>query len=90
MRKTWKTMIMASVMATSLVGCASNPEQSVVKEKNLDKVLEQAETVDNTTQWWILIAVILVIIVAGSTLFILRYRWSRKVETAVDVKEDAE
>ena len=50
MRKTWKTMIMASVMATSLVGCASNPEQSVVKEKNLDKVLEQAETVDNTTQ----------------------------------------
>ena len=45
---------------------------------------------DNTTQWWILIAVILVIIVAGITLFILRYRWSRKVETAVDVKEDAE
>ena len=47
MRKTWKTMIMASVMAASLVGCASNPEQSVVKEKNLDKVLEQAENTED-------------------------------------------
>ena len=46
MRKTWKTMIMASVMAASLVGCASNPEQSVVKEKNLDKVLEPFYMVD--------------------------------------------
>ena len=40
-------MIMASVMAASLVGCASNPEQSVVKEKNLDKVLEQAENTED-------------------------------------------
>lgn len=62
-------------------------ETSILSPLNEEK---QEETVDNTTQWWILIAVILVIIVVGITLFILRYRWSRKVETAVDVKEDAE
>ena len=62
-------------------------ETSILSPLNEEK---QEEIVDNTTQWWILIAVILVIIVAGITLFILRYRWSHKVETAVDVKEDAE
>ena len=47
MGRKYKVMILTGVMAASLMGCVSNPEQAVVKEKNLDKVLEQAENTED-------------------------------------------
>lgn len=47
MRRRWKAIIMTGAMVAALTGCVSNPEQSVVKEKNLDKVLEQAENTED-------------------------------------------
>ena len=47
MRRRWKAIIMTGAMVAALTGCVSNPEQSVVKEKNLDKVLEQAENIED-------------------------------------------
>lgn len=43
MRKKNIVFLLAGTMVLSLAGCAGSPENSVVKEKNLDKMLEQAE-----------------------------------------------
>ena len=47
MRRKWSAILLTGIMTATLVGCVSNPEQSVVKEKNLDKVLEQAENTED-------------------------------------------
>lgn len=38
--------IMAGTLMVTLSGCAGNPEESVVKEKNMDKMLQQAQATD--------------------------------------------
>ncbi len=43
MKKKSVVFLLAGVMMLSLTGCAGSPENPVVKEKNLDKMLEQAE-----------------------------------------------
>ncbi|MDE6761778.1 MAG: hypothetical protein K2J90_14055 [Lachnospiraceae bacterium] len=43
MRKKSIVFLLAGTMVLSLAGCASSPENPVVKGKNLDKMLEQAE-----------------------------------------------
>ncbi|MDE6435381.1 MAG: two-component system regulatory protein YycI [Lachnospiraceae bacterium] len=46
MRKKSILFLLAGTMVLSLAGCAGSPENSVVKEKNLDKMLEQAENTE--------------------------------------------
>lgn len=46
MRKKSVVFLLAGTMVLSLAGCAGSPENSVVKEKNLDKMLEQAENTE--------------------------------------------
>lgn len=46
MRKRSIALLMTGVMLLSMAGCASNPDSAVVKEKNLDKMLEQAENTE--------------------------------------------
>lgn len=46
MRKKSIVFLLAGIMVFSLAGCAGNPEDSVVKEKNLDKMLKQAENTE--------------------------------------------
>lgn len=36
------TLIMSCIIVFALAGCADNPEKSVVREKNMDKMLEEA------------------------------------------------
>ncbi len=43
MRKKGIALLLAGIVAFALAGCADNPEKSVIKEKNMDKMLEQAE-----------------------------------------------
>lgn len=43
MKKKNLACILAGVMVLTLAGCADNPEKSVVREKNMDKMLEEAE-----------------------------------------------
>lgn len=44
----WMT---AGTLIVSLAGCAGNPEKSVVQEKNMDKMLEQAESKENSSTY---------------------------------------
>ncbi|MCI8338032.1 MAG: hypothetical protein HFH62_05020 [Lachnospiraceae bacterium] len=43
MRKKGIALLLTGAVALAVAGCADNPEKSVVKEKNMDKMLEQAE-----------------------------------------------
>ena len=43
MRKKGIALLLTGAMAIAVAGCAENPEKSVVKEKNMDKMLQQAE-----------------------------------------------
>lgn len=43
MRKKGFVLLLAGVMVFTVAGCSRNPKKSVVKEKNMDKMLEQAE-----------------------------------------------
>lgn len=43
--------LMAGWFVLTLAGCQSNPEKSVVKEKNMDKMLTQAETKEDTSSY---------------------------------------
>lgn len=40
--------IFAGILVLSLTGCAGSPEKSVVREKNMDKMLEEAEKEEDT------------------------------------------
>lgn len=42
---------MTGFLAAALAGCAQSPEKSVVQEKNMEKMLEQAESNDNTSTY---------------------------------------
>lgn len=44
-------MTMAGILAVTLAGCAENPEKSVVQEKNMEKMLEQAESKDDSSSY---------------------------------------
>lgn len=44
-------MAMAGILTITLAGCAENPEKSVVKEKSMEKMLEQAESKDNSNTY---------------------------------------
>ena len=46
MRKKRLILIMAGIMVFSLAGCAKNPEKSVVREKNMDKMIDEAQATD--------------------------------------------
>lgn len=43
--------IVSGIIAVALAGCADNPEQSVVREKNMDKMLEEAAEPDDTDSY---------------------------------------
>lgn len=46
-----RTWTMAGILAITLTGCASSPEKSVVQEKNMEKMLEQAESKEDTSSY---------------------------------------
>lgn len=48
MKKKCMALMLSGVMVLTLAGCASNPEKSVVKEKNMDKMLQEAQKTDDT------------------------------------------
>lgn len=48
MRKKCMALMLSGMMVFTLAGCASNPEKSVVKEKNMDKMLQEAQKTDDT------------------------------------------
>lgn len=43
--------IATGALMVTLAGCAGNPEESVVKEKNMDKMLQQAQATDHTNSY---------------------------------------
>lgn len=51
MRKQGIACMLCGIMALTLAGCASNPEKSVVREKNMEKMLEAAESEENTSTY---------------------------------------
>lgn len=48
MKKGVVSWMMVGILTVSLAGCAGSPEKSVVQEKNMDKMLEQAESKENS------------------------------------------
>lgn len=50
MKRVIATM-MAGLLTITLAGCASDPEKSVVQEKNMEKMLEQAESNKDTSSY---------------------------------------
>lgn len=48
MKKKCMALMLSGMMVFTLAGCASNPEKSVVKEKNMDKMLQEAQKTDDT------------------------------------------
>lgn len=48
MKKGVVSWMMAGILTVSLAGCAGSPEKSVIQEKNMDKMLEQAESKENS------------------------------------------
>lgn len=50
MKKVW-VWVLSGMLLLVLSGCAESPEQSVVKEKNMDKMLEEAEKTDHTSTY---------------------------------------
>lgn len=51
MKKRVMALIMSGILAIALTGCASNPEKSIVKEKNMDKMLEEAQQKDDKSSY---------------------------------------
>lgn len=47
MRKKKLVLMMAGIAAFSIAGCANNPEKSVVREKNMDKMIYEAQKSDS-------------------------------------------
>lgn len=47
----WIAWMMAGCMVTTFAGCQSNPEKSIVQEKNMDKMLTQAERKEDTSSY---------------------------------------
>ncbi len=43
--------ILSAVLVFSLTGCAGNPEKSVVREKNMDKMLQEAKKKEDTNSY---------------------------------------
>lgn len=51
MRKKARILMMAGVMAFSFAACAKNPEKSVVREKNMDKMIDEARATDDADSY---------------------------------------
>lgn len=51
MKRRGIAIVMSGMLALTLVGCASNPEKSVVREKNMDKMLQEAEKTEDTSTY---------------------------------------
>ena len=51
MKKKCMALMLSGMMVFTLAGCASNPEKSVVKEKNMDKMLQEAEEAEDTSTY---------------------------------------
>lgn len=51
MMKRGMAWIIVGMIAAALTGCASNPEKSVVREKNMDKMLEEARETDDADSY---------------------------------------
>lgn len=50
-KQRYMAWMMAGCIVITLAGCQSNPEKSVVREKNMDKMLTQAETKEDTSSY---------------------------------------
>lgn len=51
MKRKVRAWMMSGMLVLVLTGCAENPEQSIVKEKNMDKMLEEAGKTDNASSY---------------------------------------
>lgn len=51
MRKKYMALMLSGIVVFTLAGCASNPEKSVVKEKNMDKMLQEARKTDDSNTY---------------------------------------
>ena len=51
MKRRGIAIIMSGMLALTLAGCASNPEKSVIREKNMDKMLQEAEKTEDTSTY---------------------------------------
>lgn len=51
MRKRGLAWVLAAAIAITLSGCADSPDKSVVQEKNMDKMLEEAENNHDTNSY---------------------------------------
>lgn len=51
MKKRAMALIISGILVVTLAGCASNPEKSIVKEKNMDKMLEEAQQTDDKSSY---------------------------------------
>lgn len=51
MKKKNLVWMLTGMMVLALAGCADNPEKSVVREKNMDKMLEEAEKTDDASSY---------------------------------------
>lgn len=51
MRKTTALFIASGLLVASLTGCADTPEKSIVREKNMDKMLEDAKEGENNNSY---------------------------------------
>lgn len=51
MGKKGMALLMAGMLVLFLSGCASNPDKSIVKEKNMDKMLEEAQQTEDKSSY---------------------------------------
>lgn len=51
MKKKCMALMLSGMMLFTLAGCASNPKKSVVKEKNMDKMLQEAQKTDDANTY---------------------------------------
>lgn len=51
MRRCRSIGILSAILVFSLTGCAGSPEKSVVREKNMDKMLQEAEKKEDTNSY---------------------------------------
>ena len=51
MKKRGMALVMSGILVFALAGCASNPEKSIVKEKNMEKMLEEAQQANDENSY---------------------------------------
>lgn len=51
MKKRVMALLISGILVVTLAGCASNPEKSIVKEKNMDKMLQEAQNTEDKSSY---------------------------------------